>query len=247
MTAAGRARAKRWGASVAAAVLATAVVLILFRVPAPTPIAPRTGGAEPPIKLMPGRTDEMTMRDLTPLFLPTRYNAAPQEFHHAPGEPLAPEPGGKFFDRDAVALKFDEDNPVLHLPPPVDIPRTPLQALADMPGPLALGIGRTNATVPAAPASGGHLDVYAADWRDSLLRVTLPATARPKSAAGAELAWKPLEFTAVVDSAGLVAPIVLTHGSGVQDVDSFFRNYLAQTFRIGDRLPPGFYRIVIGP
>lgn len=247
MSAARKVTVVRWVASGAAAVLASAVVLMLFRLPVSKPVAAPAARAASPIKLMPGRTDEMAMRDLAPLFLPTRYNAAPQEFRHAPGQPLAPEPGRKFFDRDAVALKFDENNPALPLPEPVAAPTTPLQALSDMPGPLALGIGRTDAALPTVPANGGHLDVFAESGRDSLLRLTLPAVARPKSAAGAVLAWKPLEFTVGVDAAGLVAPLMLTRSSGMEDVDLFFRNYLAQTFRIGDRLPPGFYRIVVGP
>lgn len=246
MSAAKRGPLVRWGVSAAGAVVLVLLGLGLFHVPASV-VTPRRLPPEPPIRLVPGRPDELAMRDLAPLFLPTRYNAAPMEFRHAAGEPLAPEPGRSFFDYDAVALKFDARQPVLDQPPTVALPASPVQALADMPGPLALGIGRTDARIPVMPSNGGRVDVYAAGRQDPVLGVTLPAEARPKSAGGGALAWKPLEFSAAVDAAGLVAPPVLTSGSGVEEVDNYFRNYLARTFRIGDRLAPGFYRIVIGP
>jgi hypothetical protein len=59
--------------------------------------------------------------------------------------------------------------------------------------------------------------------------------------------WAPLEFLATVEAAGLVAPLTLTGRSGVDEVDAFFRNYLVRTFRLGERLPPGFYRITVSP
>jgi hypothetical protein len=59
--------------------------------------------------------------------------------------------------------------------------------------------------------------------------------------------WKPMEFMAAVDSAGLVGPPVLTQHSDVADVDAYFGQYLSDTLRIGQRLNPGFYRVSVGP
>jgi hypothetical protein len=56
-----------------------------------------------------------------------------------------------------------------------------------------------------------------------------------------------MELFAAVDAAGLAAPLLVTEGSRVDEVDAHFRKMLAQTYRIGERLPPGFYRIVVGP
>ena len=40
---------------------------------------------------------------------------------------------------------------------------------------------------------------------------------------------------------------VETVSSDLEDVDVFFRDYLAKTLHLGERLPPGNYRVVVGP
>ena len=59
--------------------------------------------------------------------------------------------------------------------------------------------------------------------------------------------WQPAEFLIAVTPAGLLGRPVETVSSDVEDVDVFFRDYLARTLRLGERLPPGFYRVVVGP
>lgn len=56
-----------------------------------------------------------------------------------------------------------------------------------------------------------------------------------------------MEFLAVVSSAGLIADPVLVNGSGWEEVDNFFRSYLVKSFRLGERLNPGRYRVLVGP
>ena len=59
--------------------------------------------------------------------------------------------------------------------------------------------------------------------------------------------WAPVELVAAVGPTGLVGPPVLTSSSGSQAVDAWLPSYLATTYRLGERLPPGFYRIRLGP
>lgn len=59
--------------------------------------------------------------------------------------------------------------------------------------------------------------------------------------------FSPLEFLLLVSAAGLVGDPVLTAGSGRPEVDAFFQDYLARIHRVGERLPPGSYRVQIGP
>ena len=52
--------------------------------------------------------------------------------------------------------------------------------------------------------------------------------------------------------AGTVGALVFTwmqlvHGSGRGEVDAYFRTFLVRNFRLGARLPPGFFRICVGP
>ena len=62
-----------------------------------------------------------------------------------------------------------------------------------------------------------------------------------------ETDFVPLEFLVVVSSAGLVADPVLMSGSGREEMEVFLRTYLAKSFRVGERLAPGMYRILVGP
>jgi len=68
--------------------------------------------------------------------------------------------------------------------------------------------------------------------------VTLPA---------GQLEWQPAEFLVCVTAEGLLGRPVETVSSDVEDVDAFFRDYLTNTLRLGERLPPGMYRVVVGP
>jgi hypothetical protein len=76
---------------------------------------------------------------------------------------------------------------------------------------------------------------------------TLPLEARPPGEKDGAGAWRPLEFNALVSPAGLVGTLVITERSDSEEVNAFFRDYLTRTFRVGERLPPGMYRIVVGP
>ena len=231
----------RWSIAAGVAAVAMGGMLLFFRVPTPpTATAGASARARPPIHVEAARGDELALQDLAPLFLPTRYNAAPSALKQ-------PEPGQSYFDTDAVKLHFDDANPGVHLPPPFHAPPTPADALADSPGPLAAGIGRTNASPAPAPPHAAQIEVFAEANGEAVLTQTLGVSARP-TVGGREIqGWSPVEFVASVDAMGLVGPLLVTSGSGVEDVDNFFRNYLAKTFRLGDRLTPGFYRIVVGP
>ncbi|MDP2136503.1 MAG: hypothetical protein Q8J74_01485 [Candidatus Didemnitutus sp.] len=59
--------------------------------------------------------------------------------------------------------------------------------------------------------------------------------------------FAPLEFIVAVGPAGITGGPLLSLGSGRDEIDIFFRDYLAKTYRIGSVLAPGRYRITIGP
>jgi hypothetical protein len=60
-----------------------------------------------------------------------------------------------------------------------------------------------------------------------------------------------MEFLILVSNAGIVGEPVLMTGSRWEEVDeevdAFFRSYLVKTFRLGERLSPGRYRVLVGP
>ena len=59
--------------------------------------------------------------------------------------------------------------------------------------------------------------------------------------------WQPAEFLVCVTAEGLLGKPVETVSSNVEDVDVFLRDYLAGTLRLGERLAPGMYRVIVGP
>ena len=91
----------------------------------------------------------------------------------------------------------------------------------------------------------GFVEVTAASNGEKVLAEALPVAARPNSLGSKP--WSPIELLAIVDTAGLASPLVITEGSRVEEVDLFFKTYLTQTFRIGARLTPGYYRITVAP
>ena len=59
--------------------------------------------------------------------------------------------------------------------------------------------------------------------------------------------WQPAEFLVCVTAEGLLGKPVETVSSNVEDLDAFFRDHLTNTLRLGERLAPGMYRVVVGP
>lgn len=240
---------QRWLIAVIGAAITIAVVGGMVRFP---PLAP-TDPAPPPSAFELRRvaaadlvqSEEVALSDLAPLFLPTRWNAS-----------LAPapqrEPGKTFFDRESLRYAFGDAGWSFErdLPPVITMGGKPMaEALpldtlrANSPAPMLSGFGRSELPLATLRARSGFVEIIETGTGRSVLAVALPSDIRPPT----ERMWAPVEFLATVEAAGLVAPLTLTARSGVEEVDAFYRNYLARTFRLGERLTPGFYRITVSP
>ena len=57
----------------------------------------------------------------------------------------------------------------------------------------------------------------------------------------------PVEFIVGITSAGLLGDPVVVSGSGKDEVDAKLKDYLVSVYRIGERLLPGRYEVLIGP
>jgi len=244
----------RWTVAGGAAAVVLLAMLSLFRFPGGTG-APPTRGAIPPapgkplVQLRDMTTDtalkeEAEIRDLRPLFLPTDFNVSLPEPRR--------EPGRTFLDNETIKWRYSESELTLarELPPIVALNGKPaaevkpLDALAgERASPEALGMGRNPVALPETSGGGGMLEVVATASGTRVLVERLPADARP---AGGK-PWEPLELIAMVDATGLVAPLTVTSSSRVEEIDAHYRNYLARRYRIGERLPPGFYRLIVAP
>jgi hypothetical protein len=200
------------------------------------PPAPTQAPAEPAVGLVDPVVIRGTMLfDLTPLFLPTEFNSSRKDY-------MPREPGGAFAGFP-FKHTFDEVELALNLPTAADLPESPADALVgDPPGAPFLGFGRGDLKMePVAPRAAYVEISEAGTGRDVLSEAV--SDAHPPSSAP----WKPMEFVAAVDAAGLVGPLIPTVHSDVAEVDAYFGRYLTDNLRIGQRLAPGFYRICVGP
>jgi len=243
----------RWMIASGGAVVILLGLLFLFRFPAPTVTYSRPLVESKPAATVqlaqPGERGvlvqaEAELRDLRPLFLPTERNAALPEPTLEPGRTYLQAESLKPSFSDAEAQISNRLPAVATLGNGAISKAAPADALGLNETPLALdGFGRAPNSVTEFMARGGYVEVTAMKDGQQVFGDRLPIEARPPT----DKSWAPVELLAAVDPAGLVSPLVVTDGSGVEEVDAHFRTYLAQIFRIGERLSPGFYRITVAP
>jgi hypothetical protein len=185
-------------------------------------------------------SEDAWLNDPTPLFLPTRWS----------GSQLKPLRilTGSDFSGFSPKLAFSTERLAVNIASPVAVPDSPALALATRdPSNPAYGLGRSDQAR------------ILLDPRVASVRVTSMSTgisvyekqilSKDTSTAPNDVlihAFSPLEFSVAVDAAGFIGPILSTKRSGTQ-ADQFFLDYLTHSLRIGDRLPPGFYKITVGP
>ncbi len=174
--------------------------------------------------------------DPTPLFFPTEWNYGQRPLR----ESLRRQPGQIF---GSFPPKWTFTDQALK---PYGVEATPApEKLSDVlaqgnEAPFA-GIGHIDVPRTAVPERTGFLEVRGFGGSEPIIAQTLRYIAMPRPD------YAPLEFLVVVSSAGIVGEPVLTSGSGWEEVDSFFRSYIVKTFRLGERLNPGRYRVLVGP
>jgi hypothetical protein len=235
--------------SVAVAAAVFAAVVMLFRLPKLAGLASTLHPRTPVQVARPGPADpllreETELRDLAPLFLPTERNASLPTPRR--------EPGRTFLDDENPKLRFTEAELQLArgFPPTAAVNgrsaavAEPADSFApQIWGSSLVGFGRAKFEITPFSERGAFVEVVAAGSGRTVLTAKLPSTGKPPG----EKAWGPVEFLAVVDASGLASPLIVTGGSRVEEVDSFLGSYLTRTYRVGDRLGPGFYRITVAP
>lgn len=232
----------RWLVASVVALAATALVVGLFRLPGGSegPAGPQHRRVDP-VTLAP-RTDsllndEAMLRDPTPLFLPTKWNAADSALR-----PEARRETSGAFGSYPPALKFAGEELKLDLPAAVQVPSRPAEAFgADRSQRPLAGFGQGDWQVASLVPRAAYVKVTGADGQVVFARAI--EDAQPPNETG----WQPLEFLMAVDATGIVRPPVLTESSRVAAVDGYFEDFLAKGLHIGERLAPGLYRVSIGP
>jgi hypothetical protein len=235
---------KRWLSACLGAVVGVLLLLGLFRTPVFEGLPSTTVASQsvPKVELAAHENEllveEVALRDPTPLFLPTRWNAGEDALAmSAPREPGSSfQDYAPFFTNPATELN-------LEFPSNLKVPEKPADALAvDSASRSLFGLGHVDRAIEPVQTRIGFIEVVGASDGQVLMKQPLVGDSPPEQGS-----WQPMEFLVAVDDAGLVRPPVLSESSRVAEVDSFFTEYLLKVLHIGERLAPGFYRISIGP
>ncbi|MFZ5495742.1 MAG: hypothetical protein ACOZE5_10470 [Verrucomicrobiota bacterium] len=175
------------------------------------------------------------LMDPTPLFFPTEWNYGQRPLSGSrlrqPGEVF-----GSFPPKPVVADQGIASYGVQALPVPEKL--SDLLAQGNE-APFA-GMGQTDIQTTTLAVRAGHLEVRKLGARESIVEQSLAGIQPPRAD------FEPIEFLVVVGSAGLICEPILLRGSGWDEVDAFFRAYLIKSYHLGERLPSGRYRVVVG-
>jgi hypothetical protein len=185
--------------------------------------------------------EQATIFDPTPLFLPTEWNT-----NQRPLPATVQRQPGQVFGTFAPKLVNDEAELALPVRPERSPPTSPVELLKEPSHDPFLGFDREDVPLPLLTPRQGLVEVRKAGTGEMMPGfprklegdIVLPA-GRPD--------WQPAEFLVTVTTTGLLGQPADTASSGIEEVDAFFRDYLANTLRLGERLPPGIYRVVVGP
>jgi hypothetical protein len=174
--------------------------------------------------------------DPTPLFFPTEWNYGQRPLR----EGLRRQPG-QIFESFPPQWTFTDQTLKSYGVEAAPAPEKLSDVLSQGNEAPFAGIGHIDAVRMTLPERVGFLEVRRFGNSEPIISQTLRYISLPR------LDYAPLEFLVVISDAGVVGDPVLSSGSGWEEVDSFFRSYIVKTFRLGERLNPGRYRVLVGP
>lgn len=197
----------------------------------------------------PGRGDPLMneraqLFDPTPLFFPTEWN-----FGQSPlRDSIRRQPAQVFASFEPV-LTFADQNMKSYGTEASVVPDKLTDVLVQGNEAPFAGMGQIDVQRPALAERAGFLEVKGLMDGKTIISQALAGLILPR------LDFDPLEFLVVVSSSGIVGEPVVVHWSssdslaagGSEEVEVFFRSYLVKTFRLGERLHPGRYRVLVGP
>lgn len=178
--------------------------------------------------------------DPTPLFFPTEWNFGQRPMP----ESMRRQPGQVFENFEAKVIFKEQDITAYGVEAAAAPDRLPDVLVQGNETPFG-GMGQIDVARPTLAERGSFLEVKELADDKVIISQALKGLLVPR------LDFAPMEFLVVVSSSGIVGEPVLVNGSRWEEVDeevdAFFRSYLVKTFRLGERLSPGRYRVLIGP
>lgn len=211
----------------------TAPTISAVAVEAPAPLV-RVAGTETatPDQLLRERAE---LLDPTPLFFPTDWNYGQQPL---PASRLR-QPG-QVFGSFEPKLTVGEQGMAAFRMESTPVPEKLSDVLAQGSEAYFAGMGQVDRLRSTLPIRAAFVEVRDLENGNIIIAQSLTGINPPRSD------FAPVEFLVTVSSTGLVGDPVLTSGSEGEDVDNFFRDYLVQSYRLGERLRPGRYRVLVG-
>lgn len=179
--------------------------------------------------------EKAELMDPTPLFFPTVWNYGNRPLREnelrQSGQAFTSFPPNFVIEEKKVASPGSDD-PVL--------PQTLADVLVQGNEAPFAGIGQVDRPQSTLPIRSAYLEINDLGTKDIIAGKPLSGLSLPRTD------FAPLEFLVVVGPGGLVGDPILMAGSGWEEVDNFFRTYLVQSYRLGERLRPGRYHVVVG-
>ncbi len=179
--------------------------------------------------------EQAELMDPTPLFFPTEWNfgqrSLPENMRRQPGQVFGSY--GEQITLGEQAIKSYGTEMVV-------VPERLADVVAQGNEAPFAGMGQIDVRRPVLPQRNCYLEVRDLKAGKIIINQSLAELSPPRTD------FAPMEFLAVVSSAGLISDPVLVSGSGWEEVDNFFRSALVKTFRLGERLNPGRYHVLVG-
>lgn len=182
--------------------------------------------------------------DPSPLFFPTGWNFG----QNALRESMRRQPGD-IYGSFEPKLPLSEQSINRYNAEATAAPKRLVDVLAQGNETPFGGMGQLDKDRPALPERSGYLEVKGLIDGKTVLEQSLIGLTLQR------LDFAPLEFLVAVSSTGIVGePVIIqwispdiAAAADNEEVDAFFRSYLVKIFRLGERLSPGRYRVLIGP
>jgi hypothetical protein len=173
--------------------------------------------------------------DPTPLFLPTNRN-----FRQGELPDRVMEPPGQVFHDFPPKLNFADTLPEYGVPTETGSNSLPEVLGRGNDAPFA-GFGAVDRSIEPLMRRGGYIDVKA--LKSGVLNISEALN----DAELPQVDYSPVEFIVAVARSGLIGDPVIMTTSGKEEVDGKLKDYLVKVYRIGERLAPGQYVVLIGP
>lgn len=176
------------------------------------------------------------LRDTTPLYLPTRWNAGYETRIGA----LARRPGDVF---PAYSPELSLENVEIGEPRTAEPPPTPMDAVLHFDfTPFRAFRGAPPSSIPELPQRTVYFQVVSAKTG----QVVFSVERRDPLPAENQL-WAPAVFGVHITELGVAGPPILLASSGIEEVDTSLSARIRENIFTA-RLPgPGYYRVIAGP